>query len=87
MVNRIVNYMLDEHQPRRRAETRFAPLSIEERSYLAQQAVREGRIAEVRDQLDYEENMHLWSAAKVSLAGAAVVATAAMAGLVWVVNR
>lgn len=80
--------MIDEHQPRRRFETRFAPLSVEERSYLeARQAVRDGRIAEHRDALDFQENLALWSAAKVSLAGAAVVATAAMLGLVWVYTK
>ena len=89
MHNRIEHYMVDEHQPRRRAETRFAPLSIEERAYLAQQAVNEGRIAEVRDQFDWEDNVKLWRVTKATAAitGAAVVAATAFLALVWVVGR
>lgn len=86
MVNRIAHY-LDEHQRTAERVRGLRELSPEQTAYNAERAIREGRMSQYRDALDLEENMHLWSAAKWSLASAAVVAAAAFAGLVWVVQR
>ena len=86
MHNRIETFF-DEHARTRERVRGLAELSPEATAYEVTKAIREGRMSQYRDQLDYEENMRLWSAAKVSLAGAAFVATAAMLGLAWVLNR
>lgn len=85
MVNRIEAFY-DEHARTRERVRGLSELSPEARSYEVTKAIREGRMSQYRDQLDYEENMQLWSAAKVSLVGAAVVAAVAFAALVWVVR-
>jgi len=85
MVNRIAHY-LDEHQRTTERVRGIRELSPEATAYEVTKAIREGRMSQYRDQLDYAENMALYRAAKWSLASAAVVAATAFLALVWVVR-
>lgn len=86
MVNRIETYF-DEHARTRERVRGLRELSPEAMAYEVEQAIRQGRMSTLRDELDYRENMALHRAAKWSLAGAAVVAATAFLALVWVVGR
>lgn len=87
MVNRIEGYMVDEHHRTRERVRGLRELSPEAMAYEVEQAIRQGRMSTLRDELDYQENMALYRAAKWSLASAAVVAAAAFLALVWVSQR
>lgn len=68
---------LDEHQPRRRTETKFAPLSVEERSYLEQSRTEE----HVDDSADRVAFAIIAMSGLVLLAG--IAAAAWVAWLIW----
>lgn len=89
MVNRIEQFMVDEHHRTRERVRGLRELSPEAMAYEVEQAIRQGRMSTLRDELDYQENVKLWRATKATatIAGAAVVFAAAFMALVWVFQR
>jgi hypothetical protein len=78
MVNRIEHlFEADEHHRTRERVRGLRELSPEQASYNAERAIREGRMSEYRDQLDYEDNMSCQDVATFTLG---------VAGLAFVVS-
>lgn len=72
------NSHVDEHTRVRERVRGLAELSPEARAYEAQQAVADGRIAAVRDELDLQDNLTCGTVATAIVVGVGVVGALAV---------